>query len=223
MGAVSRNRNRTFVDRIRPGIIEKNVFGIDQSVTEHSGILGIDRFRKLLSARTHEYFPQFLAGEPRSLHTECGDSQGRNDAAHEQQARARACLGRLSRGMSGGRLAAIQGQSVGMDRPRDVLDVLVADILGVMGGWLIGTTKLGFNSAGYLKATMDFLQVMDVASGLVKAAVFGFIITLMGCWCGYNSRGGAQGVGAATTTAVVASSILILAFDYILTEMFFAR
>ena len=54
MGAVSRNRNRTFVDRIRPGIIEKNVFGIDQSVTEHSGILGIDRFRKLLSARTHE-------------------------------------------------------------------------------------------------------------------------------------------------------------------------
>ncbi len=101
--------------------------------------------------------------------------------------------------------------------------VLVADILGVMGGWLIGTTRLGFNSAGYLKATMDFLQFMDVTSGLVKAAAFGFVITLMGCWCGYNSRGGAQGVGAATTTAVVASSILILAFDYILTEMFFAR
>ena len=101
--------------------------------------------------------------------------------------------------------------------------VVVADILGVMGGWLIGTTSLGFNSASYLKATMDFLQVMDVVSGLVKAAVFGLIITLMGCWCGYNSRGGAQGVGAATTTAVVASSILILAFDYILTEMFFAR
>ncbi len=101
--------------------------------------------------------------------------------------------------------------------------VLVADILGVMGGWLIGTTRLGFNSAGYLKATMDFLQFMDVTSGLVKAAAFGFVITLMGCWCGYNSRGGAQGVGSATTTAVVASSILILAFDYILTEMFFAR
>lgn len=100
--------------------------------------------------------------------------------------------------------------------------VLVADILGVMGGWLIGTTKLGFGSAGYLKATMDFLEVMDVVSGLVKAAVFGFVITLMGCWCGYNSRGGAQGVGAATTAAVVASSILILALDYIITEMFFA-
>jgi phospholipid/cholesterol/gamma-HCH transport system permease protein len=100
--------------------------------------------------------------------------------------------------------------------------VLVADILGVMGGWLIGTTKLGFSSAGYLKATMDFLEVMDVVSGLVKAAVFGFVITLMGSWCGYTSRGGAQGVGAATTAAVVASSILILALDYIITEMFFA-
>ena len=100
--------------------------------------------------------------------------------------------------------------------------VVVADILGVMGGWLIGTTKLGFGSAGYLRATLDFLQVMDVVSGLVKAAVFGFVITLMGCWCGYNSRGGAQGVGAATTTAVVSSSILILALDYMLTELFFA-
>lgn len=101
--------------------------------------------------------------------------------------------------------------------------VVVADILGVMGGWLVGTTKLGFASAGYLKATIDFLQVMDVVSGLVKAAVFGFVIALMGSWCGYASRGGAQGVGAATTAAVVTSSILILALDYALTEMFFAR
>ena len=101
--------------------------------------------------------------------------------------------------------------------------VLIADILGVMGGWLIGTAKLGFSSAGYLRATLDFMQTMDVVSGLVKASVFGFLIALMGCWCGYNSRGGAQGVGAATTSAVVASSILILALDYIITEMFFAR
>ena len=101
--------------------------------------------------------------------------------------------------------------------------VLIADILGVMGGWLIGTAKLGFSSAGSLRATLDFMQTMDVVSGLVKAAVFGFLIALMGCWCGYNSRGGAQGVGAATTSAVVISSILILALDYIITEMFFAR
>ncbi|MCA3350089.1 MAG: ABC transporter permease [Roseomonas sp.] len=101
--------------------------------------------------------------------------------------------------------------------------VLIADTLGVMGGWLIGTAKLGFSSAGYLRATLDFMQTMDVVSGLVKASVFGFIIALMGCWCGYNSKGGAQGVGAAATSAVVTSSILILALDYIITEMFFAR
>jgi len=101
--------------------------------------------------------------------------------------------------------------------------VVVADTLGVMGGWLIGTQQLGFASGAYLKATFDFLQFWDVASGLVKAAVFGFIVTLMGCWCGYNSGGGAQGVGRATTSAVVSSSILILAFDYILTSIFFAR
>ena len=60
-------------------------------------------------------------------------------------------------------------------------------------------------------------------SGLVKASVFGFIITLMGCYHGYHSRGSAQGVGSATTNAVVSASTLILSFDYILTEMFFAR
>ncbi len=101
--------------------------------------------------------------------------------------------------------------------------VVVADVLGVMGGWLIGTLKLGFVSAVYLDATFDYLKTEDVVSGMVKAAVFGFLIALMGTWCGYNSRGGAQGVGSATTTAVVASSILILALDYVLTEFFFAQ
>jgi phospholipid/cholesterol/gamma-HCH transport system permease protein len=101
--------------------------------------------------------------------------------------------------------------------------VVVADILGVMGGWLIATFKLGFVSAAYLESTFDFLEADDVISGLVKAAVFGFVIALMGTWCGYRSRGGAQGVGAATTAAVVSSSILILALDYVLTEAFFAQ
>jgi phospholipid/cholesterol/gamma-HCH transport system permease protein len=101
--------------------------------------------------------------------------------------------------------------------------VLVADVIGVMGGWLIGTQKLGFVSVAYLKSTFDYLETDDVVSGLVKAAVFGFVIALMGTWCGYNSKGGAQGVGGATTKAVVASSILILALDYILTEIFFAQ
>ncbi len=101
--------------------------------------------------------------------------------------------------------------------------VVVADILGVMGGYLIAALKLGFNSTTYIARTLDFVQLDDVLSGLAKAAVFGFLIALMGCYQGYNSRGGAQGVGNATTSAVVAASILILAFDYVLTEMFFAR
>jgi phospholipid/cholesterol/gamma-HCH transport system permease protein len=101
--------------------------------------------------------------------------------------------------------------------------VLVADIIGVMGGWLVGVAKLDFNSTAYLRNTWDFLEFEDVYSGLVKAAAFGFIISLMGCYNGYRSKGGAQGVGQATTNAVVSASILILTFNYLITEMFFAR
>ncbi len=101
--------------------------------------------------------------------------------------------------------------------------VVIADILGVLGGWIIATAKLGFNSSLYVSRTLDFIHTDDVVSGLAKAAVFGFLIALMGCFQGYNSRGGAQGVGAATTAAVVSASVLILAFDYVLTELFFAR
>jgi phospholipid/cholesterol/gamma-HCH transport system permease protein len=101
--------------------------------------------------------------------------------------------------------------------------VFVADIIGVMGGWLVAIFKLGFNAEGYLQETMEFVRTDDVMSGLIKAAVFGFIISLMGCYQGFNSQRGAQGVGAATTNAVVAASILILVFDYLLTEAFFAK
>jgi len=101
--------------------------------------------------------------------------------------------------------------------------VAVADVLGVAGGFLVSTVKLGFNPSTYLANTLTILTTTDVVAGLVKAAVFGFLIALMGCYHGYNSRGGAQGVGSATTSAVVAASILILAFDYVLTELFFAR
>jgi phospholipid/cholesterol/gamma-HCH transport system permease protein len=101
--------------------------------------------------------------------------------------------------------------------------VLVADIIGVFGGFLVSTYKLDFNPASYVQRSIEFLHSDDVIAGLSKAAVFGFIVALMGCYNGYNSRGGAQGVGAATTYAVVSSSILILVFDYVLTEAFFAR
>lgn len=101
--------------------------------------------------------------------------------------------------------------------------VLVGDIIGVFGGYLISVYKLGFNPAIYIKNTWQYLESLDVVSGLVKAAVFGFIVALMGCYNGYYSRGGAQGVGAATTNAVVSASILILISNYLITEMFFAK
>jgi phospholipid/cholesterol/gamma-HCH transport system permease protein len=101
--------------------------------------------------------------------------------------------------------------------------VLVADIVGVFGGYLIGVYKLGFNAANYLQSTWQYLEVIDVLSGLAKAAAFGFLVALMGTFQGYYSKGGAQGVGAATTNAVVSASILILVFNYVITELFFSR
>ena len=99
--------------------------------------------------------------------------------------------------------------------------VLVGDIIGIMGGFLVGIGRLGFNPGIYIDTTADFLELGDVTSGLIKAAVFGFIIALMGCYQGFHSGRGAQGVGRATTNAVVSASILILASNYLLTEFFF--
>ena len=99
--------------------------------------------------------------------------------------------------------------------------VAVGDSIGIAGGWLVGITRLDFNSATYIKNTVDFLDGWDIGSGLVKGAVFGFIVALMGCYFGMNSARGAQGVGAATKSAVVAASVLILASNYLLTEVFF--
>ncbi len=101
--------------------------------------------------------------------------------------------------------------------------VVLADILGVLGGYLVAIEKLGFTPGAYLTSTFSNLRAEDVISGLTKAAVFGFVIALMGCFNGYRSRGGAQGVGSATTTAVVSASILILALDYILTQVLFVK
>ncbi|MEM7742064.1 MAG: ABC transporter permease [Pseudomonadota bacterium] len=98
----------------------------------------------------------------------------------------------------------------------------VGDIIGILGGFLVGVARLDFAPGTYLNATWDFLTVGDVVSGLIKAAVFGFIIALMGCYQGYHSGRGAQGVGRATTNAVVTASILILASNYVLTEALFS-
>lgn len=105
-----------------------------------------------------------------------------------------------------------------------VMPVLVAvgDTIGIFGGYLVGTGRLGFNPATYMTNTIDFLEWLDIVSSLTKGAVFGFLAALMGCYYGMTSGRGAQGVGRATKSAVVAASVLILAANFLLTELFFA-
>ncbi len=105
-----------------------------------------------------------------------------------------------------------------------VVPVLVAvgDVIGIMGGFLVGVERLGFNGTVYLTNTVNFLETADIVSSLVKGAAFGFIAALMGCYYGMGSGRGAQGVGAATKGSVVAAAVMILAANFLLTEAFFA-
>lgn len=99
--------------------------------------------------------------------------------------------------------------------------VIIADIIGILGGYLVATEKLDFNKALYLNNTVTYLEAEDVISGLIKAAIFGFIIAVSGCYSGCNANKGAESVGTATINAVVMSSVLILFFNYITTQVFF--
>lgn len=100
--------------------------------------------------------------------------------------------------------------------------VLVADIIGVLGGHLVATNVLGFSGPIFINNMLQFLTHDDVMIGIWKAGVFGLLLSTMGCYYGYHSRGGAQGVGAATRNAVVASAVLILASNYLMTSFFVA-
>ena len=100
---------------------------------------------------------------------------------------------------------------------------LVADSLGIAGGWLVGVQALHLDGVSYLRNTAAFLSIWDVGSGLIKAVVFGAIVALMGCYHGDRARGGARGVGRATTHAVVSAAVLIFASDYVLTAVISAR
>lgn len=104
------------------------------------------------------------------------------------------------------------------------MPVLVATgmALGILGGYGVGVTRLGFDGPTYLRNTMDYLEFRDMASGLIKGAVFGALVALAGCYQGLQARGGAQGVGRATKAAVVMASVMILAANYLLTEAFFS-
>jgi len=99
--------------------------------------------------------------------------------------------------------------------------VVLSDFIGIVGGYLVGVRLLGINSTLYINKTVQFVQVDDMINGLIKSAVFGLVLAVVSCHFGFRARGGAAGVGRATTQAVVYSSVLILVFDYILTSLLF--
>lgn len=98
--------------------------------------------------------------------------------------------------------------------------VVVANIIGVMGGWAVSVFSLGFDSTTYLRNTLDFVTQEDITVGLIKAVVFGGVIALMGCYHGDKSQAGATGVGRAATLSMVGAAVLVLAFNYILSTLF---
>lgn len=98
---------------------------------------------------------------------------------------------------------------------------LYANIIGIIGGYLICVYRLGIPSSMYLRMTFDALQIKDLVTGLIKTLVFGMIIAMVGCLEGMRTEGGAEGVGKSTTIAVVTSFILIIAADCVFTAIFY--
>ena len=99
--------------------------------------------------------------------------------------------------------------------------VILSDIVGIMGGYIVSTILLGTNSTTYIKRTWDYLELDDIYAGLLKSCVFGIIIAIISCYQGFSTRGGAEGVGKATTRAVVLSSLIILISNYFITALMF--
>jgi len=98
---------------------------------------------------------------------------------------------------------------------------VISDFVGIAGGYFVGVKLLGVNPGVYMENTIKFMSFSDIRSGLIKAACFGLILSIIGCYKGYGTRGGAHGVGRATTEAVVLASVLILISDYFLTAIMF--
>jgi phospholipid/cholesterol/gamma-HCH transport system permease protein len=99
---------------------------------------------------------------------------------------------------------------------------VLADFVGLLGGWIISIFLLHVSSTLYWRSSLDVLAYSDILSGVIKPICFGFVVVMVGCYYGLNTSGGTRGVGMATTNAVVTSSILILALDFFLTKLFFA-
>lgn len=98
---------------------------------------------------------------------------------------------------------------------------IFSDIIGVAGGFLVGVFNLGLNPYRYIDFSFDYMVWMDVWTGIIKSFIFAIIISIIGCYMGLNTRGGAEGVGKATTISVVTSFILIILFDCVLTGIFY--
>lgn len=99
----------------------------------------------------------------------------------------------------------------------------IGDLIGIYGGFVVSTGQLGFNPASYIKNTVNFLELADIISSLIKGCAFGGIAATMGCYYGMNSGRGAQGVGEATKSSVQAAAVLILAANFLLTSVFFSQ
>jgi phospholipid/cholesterol/gamma-HCH transport system permease protein len=99
--------------------------------------------------------------------------------------------------------------------------IVVSDAIGIWGGYLVSVVLMGANPVGYLETTFQYTEMSDLMSGIVKAAFFGLLIAVIGCQQGFYARGGAAGVGRATTRAVVVASIAILISDFFLTKLLF--
>lgn len=95
---------------------------------------------------------------------------------------------------------------------------VITDFAGVIGGYLVGVKLLGINSGVYIGRTVDFVQVEDITTGLFKSVVFGLITSLVACYYGFYTTGGAEGVGKSATSSVVQASVLILVSDYIMSS-----
>lgn len=98
---------------------------------------------------------------------------------------------------------------------------IISDFMGILGGYFVGVHILHINSGIFIKNITSIVDLNDIYNGLVKAAFFGLILSIVGCYKGFNTRGGAEGVGRATTESVVLSAITILISDYFLTAIMF--
>ncbi|SDB56841.1 phospholipid/cholesterol/gamma-HCH transport system permease protein [Desulfonatronum thiosulfatophilum] len=110
--------------------------------------------------------------------------------------------------------------------PRIIAGVIMVPLLtalsvfiGVFGGYLVGVRLLGIHGGIFMNKIYEFVTLSDLYNGLIKAACFGLVLTLVGCYKGFYTSGGAEGVGRATTQAVVLASVLILTSDYVLTAL----